>query len=547
MRILSSLLIVLSISIFSFAQNKQEKAISFLHTNGQDIVNESGQKILLKGVGLGNWLLPEGYMWKFGINGDRPRKIEKLIADLIGKEKAANFWKIFRQNYITEADIKRIAELGFNSVRPALNSRLFLTEGEKPVYVEEGFQLIDSLVTWCKKYNLYVIIDMHGAPGGQTGANIDDSPNNIPELFIERKYQDQLVELWVKLAQRYKDEPIVAAYDLLNEPLPINTGAADKYKHLLEPLYKRITAAIRKVDQKHMITLEGFNWSNDWSLFTKPFDNNVFYQFHYYCWARPDNLNEIDEFLRKRDELNTPIWVGETGEKGNAIYWATTQLFESKNIGFSFWPWKKMDTKNTPYSINKPTNWDLIAEYSKGGAKPDPEIAENALNELLNNVKLSNCIYFEDVCNAILTRVPAKIEAENYGHDGLNRSYFVLDTTNKSKYYRKNEPVKINLESKDTDQFWSEQSVELKQHEWVAYTFESPTAGKYMFSLSASATHQAAELRIFINNKKAKATVYNKEFKEISIGDYKLKKGKNTIKILVNSGIVKVDWIRIAH
>ena len=237
--------------------------------------------------------------------------------------------------------------------------------------------------------------------------------------------------------------------------------------------------------------------------------------------------------------------MGETGEKGNAIYWATTQLFESKNIGFSFLPWKKMDTKNTPYSINKPTNWDLIAEYSKGGAKPDPEIAENALNELLNNVKLSNCIYFEDVCNAILTRVPAKIEAENYGHDGLNRSYFVLDTTNKSKYYRKNEPVKINLESKDTDQFWSEQSVELKQHEWVAYTFESLTAGKYMFSLSASATQQAAELRIFINNKKVKATVYNKEFKEISIGDYKLKKGKNTIKILVNSGIVKVDWIRI--
>ena len=195
-----------------------------MHTSGQDIVNESGKKIYLKGVGLGNWLLPEGYMWKFGGLGDRPRKIEKVVTDLIGKEKATQFWKTFRKNYITESDIKRIAELGFNSVRPALNSRLFLTEGENPVYVEERFQLIDSLVSWCKKYNLYVIIDMHGAPGGQTGANIDDSPNDKPELFTNPAFQEQLVNLWLKIVNKYKDEPTVAAYDLLNEPLPKGSG-----------------------------------------------------------------------------------------------------------------------------------------------------------------------------------------------------------------------------------------------------------------------------------------------------------------------------------
>ena len=92
-------------SMVSFAQKKQEKGISFLHTAGQDIVDESGKKVFLKGVGLGNWLLPEGYMWKFGNQGDRPRKIEKVIADLIGEEKAASFWKTYRKNYITEEDI----------------------------------------------------------------------------------------------------------------------------------------------------------------------------------------------------------------------------------------------------------------------------------------------------------------------------------------------------------------------------------------------------------------------------------------------------------
>ncbi|MBL0131854.1 MAG: cellulase family glycosylhydrolase [Chitinophagaceae bacterium] len=283
MKRISILILTIAAGYFSYAQSKQENNLGFLHTSGQDIVNASGKKIYLKGVGLGNWLLPEGYMWKFGGLGDRPRKIEKLVSDLLGEVKSAQFWKSFRQNYITEADIKRIAELGFNSVRPALNSRLFLTEGDNPVYVEEGFDLIDSLVSWCKKHRLYVIIDMHGAPGGQTGANIDDSPNDIPELFINPKYQDQLVNLWMKIVRRYKDESTVAAYDLLNEPLPKNTGSAEKYKHLLVPLYQRITAEIRKVDQKHMITLEGFDWSNDWSLFDKPFDKNVFYQFHYYC------------------------------------------------------------------------------------------------------------------------------------------------------------------------------------------------------------------------------------------------------------------------
>ncbi|MCB0316056.1 MAG: cellulase family glycosylhydrolase, partial [Calditrichaeota bacterium] len=191
---------------------------------------------------------------------------------LIGDEKATEFWRQFRHHYITEADIARIAELGFNSVRPALNARLFLSEGDTARFVEESFALLDSLVSWCRKHDLYVIIDMHGAPGGQTGANIDDSPRDLPELFTDGRNQDRLVDLWRKIAERYCDEPAVAAYDLLNEPLPRRTGAADQYAHLVEPLYRRITAAIRAVDPHHMITLEGVDWSNDWSIFGEPFD-----------------------------------------------------------------------------------------------------------------------------------------------------------------------------------------------------------------------------------------------------------------------------------
>ena len=186
-------------------------AAGFLHTQAQDIVDEQGNKILLRGVGLGNWLLPEGYMWKFGGAGDRPRKIEKIVSDLAGPEYARHFWTEYRKNYITENDIRRIAELGYNSVRPALNARLFLTEGDDPVYVDEGFDLMDNLVKWSKKYGVYVILDLHGAPGGQTGQNIDDSATDQPELFMDKEFEDRLLNLWVKLANRYKDDPTVAA------------------------------------------------------------------------------------------------------------------------------------------------------------------------------------------------------------------------------------------------------------------------------------------------------------------------------------------------
>ncbi len=516
--------------------------MEFLHTLGKDILNDSGEKIYLRGVGLGNWLLPEGYMWKFGKGGDRPRRIEKIVESILGKEKSENFWKKFRKDYITEADIQRIKDLGFNSVRPALNSRLFVTEGKNPVFIDEGFILMDSLVSWCKKHQVYVIIDMHGAPGGQTGQNIDDSSKDKPELFMFEKNQDLLIEFWQKIAEKYKNEPTVAAYNLINEPLPGRTGAAEKYKHLLVPLYERLIKEIRKIDQKHMITVEGYDWSNNWSQFSKPLDDNIFYKFHYYCWDRPDNLNSIDYFLKKRDTLNTPVWVGETGEKGNTIYWATAQYFESNNIGFSFWPWKKMDTQNTPYSIKKPENWNLIAEYSCGGEKPDTLIAEKALNEFLENIKLENCVFFQDVVNAVFCRVPGKIEAENYGHLGYNKSYFVKDTSARSPYYRKWGPVQIEINDSTKEQYWSEQWVVLNTDEWLDYQFDAEQAKEYFAELKIYSDSVGEVAELIINDNNVAVSLDNKGWNEIKLENQLLKIKGNKLRIKAKKPI-KIDWI----
>lgn len=519
------------------------EATGFLHTQGQDIVDESGSKIMLRGVGLGNWMLPEGYMWRFGAEGDRPRKIEKLISDLIGPKSAARFWSEFRRQYISEKDIQRISELGFNSVRPALNSRLFLTEGDPSEFRREGFELLENLVNWCKKYGLYVIIDMHAAPGGQTGQNIDDSAKDEPELFIDKKNQDRLVDLWVRLCSRYKDEPTVAAYDLLNEPLPKRTGAEAKFKDQLEPLYRRIARAIRAVDKRHMLTVEGADWANDWSVFSAPFDDNIVYQFHYYCWDRPTKLNSINKYLDERKRLGAPVWVGETGEKDNAIYWATTDYFEANNVGWSFWPWKKMDTQNTPYSINRPTDWQQISAYSRGGGamKPSRDTAQKVFDELLQNIRLENCVFFPDVVSAILRRVPGRVEAENYGHEGADKSYFVNNNKQNSKFYRTSEPVPVEV-IESTGEWRSQQSIRLAAGEWTAYAVDSQQPQSLTPVVRAKPAVFPAVFELSLDTCNESASLTTNGWQEVRFKPVRFAKGSNHLQLAVKSGTVFFDW-----
>lgn len=541
--LLLSFLIVVLISCTK--ENDKTTSLTFLRTSGQYMVNESNDTILLRGIGLGNWLLPEGYMWHFGNNGDRPRKIEKIISDITSPQFSENFWKEFRQNYITEKDIKKIAELGFNSVRPALNARVFMTEGDTAVFIEENFALLDSLVAWCGKYNIYVVLDMHGAPGGQTGQNIDDSPKDEPELFMDPRNEDRLMRLWLKLVDRYKDNPVVAGYDLLNEPLPENTGAAEKYKHLLEPMYKKLTSEIRKIDKKHMIILEGYNWANNWSVFGEPFDDNLVYQFHYYCWDNPDHLNDISYYLKERERLNVPVWVGETGERNAKIYFATTQYFEKNNIGWSFWPWKKIDNQQVIYSINAPEGYDKIIEYSRGGEKPSIELAEKALTQLLVNMKVENCEFREPITQSILRQVPGRIYAVNYGHDGAGLSYFVKTNEN-SDFYRTDEPVKILMISGDNNRRRNqEQVISLAEKEWTNYNFFSTEDFNGAVNIRAKAVQPDTEMQIEINGNVSSVSLQDTNWTNLIIDDQLFKSGENMLKSEVIKGNILISYFDI--
>lgn len=386
-----------------------------LRRQGQQIVDERGDSVLLRGVGLGNWLLPEGYMWLFGDNCASPREIEQLIERLLGSDEAEHFWRDFRANYITEADIAAIASYGFNSVRLPLNWRILVDDAGQAR--ADGFTYVDRVIEWCRTYDLYVVLDLHAAPGGQTGTNIDDS-DGWPHLFTDRRNQELTIALWRMIAERYRDEPAVAGYDLLNEPLP--NDHRYRYSAELVALYKELITEIRQVDSDHLIILEGTHWSNDWTIFTELWDDQVVLQFHKY-WNPPDRAS-IQPYLDVREQLDVPIWLGESGENNLAWYQGTFSLCDELRIGWNFWQWKKLDSRVSPVSIPPPSEWGLIQAAADDGESLDGQIARGILQEFLDNLRLSSCISHPEVVNAIMRRVPIRLYAEHFAHAGNGAS-----------------------------------------------------------------------------------------------------------------------------
>lgn len=381
------------------------------------LVDGAGRELLLRGMGLGNWMLPEGYMWRFGPGAESPREIEALTARLLGDAAAAEFWHGFRDTFITEADIALIAASGFDHVRLPINSRVIQDDSGEPI--EEGYAMIDRLISWCRAHKLWVLLDLHGAPGGQTGTNIDDSPRNLPELFMEERYRDLTIRLWRDLATRYASETVVLGYDLLNEPLPNQWQYT--YATELAELYRDLTREIRSIDPDHLIVYEGAHWATNWDIFTDVWDDNSMLQFHKY-WSSPDTAT-ISAFLETRDRLGLPIYMGEGGE--NTLEWIYTahRLYETHNIGWNFWPWKKIDTVTSPASITAPEGWDRVIASIDDPDAISREEAQRVFAELLVAMRIENCRWQPDLISAMLADSPAVIPAWGYGYRGAGESY----------------------------------------------------------------------------------------------------------------------------
>lgn len=376
----------------------QSPAQKFISVRGKEIIGIDGKPFLIKGINLGNWLVPEGYMFKFK-EATSPRLINDVFSELFGPAETAKFWKQYLATYITKEDIHYIHSLGMNSIRVPFNYKLFTNETYLGVSgIARGFSLLDSVVKWCASENLSVILDMHAAPGGQTGDNIDDS-YGYPFLFESKEDQQLIIEIWKKIATHYKNNSTVMGYDLFNEPIPHYLDTAH-FNPLLEPLFKKITTAIRTVDTNHLIFLEGAQWASNFAVFGKPFDKKLVYQFHKY-WT-PATIDVIQSYINFRDKYNVPIYCGETGENEDSWVAEFRLLLEKNNIGWHYWPYKKMNNTRGIVSINQPSNFDLIINFADTARKNfeairkvrpiQIELAKKAWLEYIENSKFKNVV-----------------------------------------------------------------------------------------------------------------------------------------------------------
>jgi endoglucanase len=363
------LLLVLPVSLISLQGNAQ----GFLKADGKKIVDESCKNVLLRGMGLGGWMLQEGYM--LHVNKDsRQYRIRERLEDLMGAAETKEFYDTWLANNTRKIDIDSMHRWGFNSVRLPMHYNLYTLPVEKePVagqntWIDKGFQMTDALLAWCKTNHMYLILDLHAAPGGQgNDLNISDRNPDLPSLWNSEANRQKMIALWRKLADRYKNEPNIGGYDIINEPNwgfddPANdkNGLKEKTNAPLRKLMVDITAAIRQVDKKHIIIIEGNGWGNNYNGILPTWDKNMVLSFHKY-WNFNDQKS-IEHIIKTRDQYNIPAWIGETGENSNVWLTEEIRLLEKNNLGWALWPLKKMGNNN-PIEIPSNLNYDDVTRY----------------------------------------------------------------------------------------------------------------------------------------------------------------------------------------
>ncbi|MGH2643101.1 MAG: glycoside hydrolase family 5 protein, partial [Chitinophagaceae bacterium] len=390
------------------------KTVGYLHAEGKKIVNGNGKEVLLKGIGLGGWMVQEPYMLKLSGVAVNQQDIRDKITALIGKEKTNEFYNAWLKDGMQKSDVDSLKAWGFNSIRLPMHYDLFtLPVDKEPVsgkntWLKKGSELTDSLLKWCTEDHIYLILDLHAAPGGQGhDLPIADRDSTKPSLWQSKADRYKTIALWKKLAERYKDAEWIGGYDLLNEPNWSFEHPSDKNDHgtkdtgnaPLRKLLINITKAIRSVDKNHLIFIEGNGWANNYNGIMPPWDNNMCVSFHKY-WNKND-VASIQKYLDIRNEYHVPLWLGESGENNNEWYRDAIQLVESHDIGWSWWPLKKIGTNN-PFEVKMPVGFENIIQYWKGKApKPSAQNAFKALMQLAENYKTKNLIVYDHVLDAL--------------------------------------------------------------------------------------------------------------------------------------------------
>ncbi len=296
------------------------KRLPWLHTNGTWIVDEWDQIVILRGC---------NYM---------------------GLE--------FGQYVQKETDYVQMKGWGFNVVRTPIAWSYI--EPSPGVYNDSYLLKLDRVIEWCKKYGLYVLIDIHqwqwspkfggdGAPYWTCDkwTNANDAEAGFWENVT---LQAHFINMWKHVASRYANESTVCGYDLFNEPgmhflIPSN---------VLYNFYNDTIKAIRSVDPKHIIFYEPPYYFGSPQKVNQP---NVVFSTHLYTYgiygsydgdiARLES-HLLEGYEKAVMEWGIPFWVGEFGISSSATgagEWVRDELtlMDKYMIGSAWWSYWRRD------------------------------------------------------------------------------------------------------------------------------------------------------------------------------------------------------------
>jgi len=296
------------------------KQRGWLQVRGRDIVDEDGQIVVLRGVGLGGWMMMENFITGYPSS---EMVMRAALRKALGEEAYESFFDTFLHDFFDDADAAYLASLGLNHVRLPFNYRHFEDDLNPGRFKPEGFALLDRAINLCAQHGLYTILDLHGLPGWQNQHWHSDNPTHWSSFWNHIEFQDRVVGLWEALAERYRDNPLVAGYNLINEP-------GDVAGKTIDPFYRRLEKAIRSIDGRHILFLEGNRYATDFDQLGDPLPNTVYAAHDYALPGFIDgggypgvtrgqyvDRRRVEEvFLNRTAYMRTrevPIWIGEFG------------------------------------------------------------------------------------------------------------------------------------------------------------------------------------------------------------------------------------------
>jgi endoglucanase len=352
-----------------------------LKTKDRIIADEKGKVVTLRSIGIGGWLMMEGYM--LGGHNIAEHVFKADIKKLYGQRKLESFMKNFQTSFFNESDVVRIKELGFNCARLPFNYRAI------------DLELFDKIIGWFRKHKVYLILDLHAAPGSQNCDWHSDS-DGIAGLWNSKKDMDATIKIWNTISKRYKNEKFIAGYDILNEPVTKKTAKINE-------LYSRIIKTIRANGDKHILFIEPNMWAQSFDGIKKPKDDNFAWSVHFYLpinytfnWdplmeypGKKYLKKELEAFRKIQLKDKVPVFVGEFGVASRCphchfeLNWVKDALSIFKGFGWSwsYWTYKSVAGALVPDGLYRTFDHEMFRRESN-----EPGM-ENILKILKNNEK----------------------------------------------------------------------------------------------------------------------------------------------------------------